>query len=75
MELLYLVFGKLLIYVKKFKQILEVINEKVYRDYLRELMSMEKNLDPNDEKLKMLAEKAANLVDVPEIDINVTVSF
>lgn len=38
-------------------------------------MAMEKNLDPNDEKLKMLAEKAANLVDVPEIDINVTVSF
>ncbi|CAH0717806.1 unnamed protein product, partial [Brenthis ino] len=50
----------------------DTINEKVYRDYLHELMRIEQTLGPNNPEVKKLAEQAADLSDVPEIDINMS---
>ncbi|XP_050356395.1 uncharacterized protein LOC126777391 [Nymphalis io] len=48
------------------------VSEEVYRDYLRELMALEQKVGPNNEELKILAAKAADLIGVPEIDINMS---
>ncbi|CAH2237659.1 uncharacterized protein LOC120634301 isoform X2 [Pararge aegeria] len=46
--------------------------EEVYRDYLHELVSMEAKVGTNNPEVKNLAEKAADLAGVPEIDVIVT---
>nr|QDR50962.1 Inactive transient receptor potential vanilloid [Heliconius melpomene] len=50
---------------------LEII-DKIYRDYLHELVTVEQTLGPDSPEVKRLAEQAADLNDVPEIDINVS---
>lgn len=46
----------------------------MFKDYLRDIIKAEQlGLDNID--IKALAEKAANLTDVPEIDINISVSI
>ncbi|XP_052742122.1 uncharacterized protein LOC112045497 [Bicyclus anynana] len=45
---------------------------EVFRDYLHELVSIEAKAGPDNPEVKTLAEKAADLEGVPEIDVNVT---
>ncbi|XP_045762559.1 uncharacterized protein LOC123865527 [Maniola jurtina] len=47
-------------------------SEVVFRDYLWELVSIEVKAGPDNPEVRTLAEKAADLTEVPEIDINAT---
>lgn len=46
----------------------------MFRDYLFELINLAEGADADGAQLRFLAERAASLDDVPEIDITVTVS-
>ncbi|XP_041970712.1 uncharacterized protein LOC121727076 [Aricia agestis] len=48
------------------------VDEIVYRDYLQELMLLVETGCPNDPTIQNLAQRAADLTGVPEIDINVS---
>ncbi|XP_026750647.2 uncharacterized protein LOC113511229 [Galleria mellonella] len=48
------------------------VEEQVYPDYFFELVKLSETTEPNSVLLKNLAERAADLSCVPEIDINVT---
>ncbi|PZC74646.1 hypothetical protein B5X24_HaOG207365 [Helicoverpa armigera] len=48
------------------------VSDEVFRDYLFELIILAEEPTPDDAELKALAEKAADLDHVPEIDINVS---
>lgn len=58
-----------------FKSPVTLVSDEVFRDYLFELIILAEEATPDQSELKALAEKAADLHDVPEIDINVSVSF
>ncbi|CAG9124850.1 unnamed protein product [Plutella xylostella] len=50
------------------------VSTEVFRDYLLELVILAESKDPKESQLKDLAEKAANLKNVPEIDININLA-
>uniref|UniRef100_A0A2A4JYR0 Ion transport domain-containing protein n=1 Tax=Heliothis virescens TaxID=7102 RepID=A0A2A4JYR0_HELVI len=52
-------------------QIQKPVSDEVFRDYLFELINLAEE-SPDNAELKVLAEKAADLDHVPEIDINVS---
>ncbi|KAJ8710750.1 hypothetical protein PYW08_009265 [Mythimna loreyi] len=55
-------------------QIQKPVSDEVFRDYLFELIKLAEEPTPDPSELKALAEKAADLDDVPEIDINVSLA-
>ncbi|XP_068625250.1 uncharacterized protein iav [Battus philenor] len=48
-----------------------IIKEEIFRDFLLELVILAENTEPNDPRLKNLAEQATDLEHVPVIDINI----
>ncbi|XP_045540319.1 uncharacterized protein LOC106718706 [Papilio machaon] len=50
--------------------VIQPVTEEVFRDYLLELVLLAEKTDPSDRQLKSLAEQAADLENVPVIDIN-----
>lgn len=50
------------------------MSDEVFRDFLYELITLANTPEPDAAELRALAEGAADLSNVPEIDINVSVS-